>query len=151
VNIFIVELINNAENSSCRKSTRVSVKPGNAIILHHSTAARVAQVRVLEWQIAPSTEIGPLGQVGQRVLRPVVSRWKPVGEPARIQHLHSVGAFASGMITMILCALICHPALLQPKPLRHLRMVNGRLGVLGTRVRGRATAVSTPQLLSQLW
>lgn len=139
-----MELVNNAENSSYRKSTRVSAKPGNAIILHRSTVARVVRVRVSEWQIAPSTAVGPLGQLGQHALKPVVSRWKPAGGPARIQRLHSVGAFASGMITMILCASICHPVLPQLKPLRLLRMVSGRPGALGTRARGRATAVSIP-------
>lgn len=138
----VVELISNAGNFIYRRSTRVSVRLGNAIILHRSTVARVARVRVSEWQIAPFMAVGPLGQLGQRVLRPAVSQWKPAGGPVRIQHLHSADAFASGMITMTSCALICRPALPPLKPPRRLRMVSGRSGGLGTRVRGHATAVS---------
>lgn len=140
-------MISNAENSSYRKLIRVSVKPGNAIILHRSTVERVARVRVLKWQIAPSTAVGPLGQLGQRALRPAVSRWKPAGGPARIRLLHSAGAFASGTITMISCASISRPVLHPLKPPRRLRTVNGQLGVPGTRVRGSATAVSTSTTL----
>lgn len=44
----VVELISNAGNFIYRRSTRVSVRLGNAIILHRSTVARVARVRVSE-------------------------------------------------------------------------------------------------------
>lgn len=137
-----MERISNAENSSYRKLIRVSVKPGNAIILRRSTVGRVARVRASKWQIALSTAVGPHGQLGQRALRPAVSRWKPAGGPARIRPLRSAGAFASGTITTISCASIYRPVLHPLKPPRRLRMVNGLPGAPGTRVRGNATAVS---------